>query len=214
MVTIESGFPSRDDVTTPAWTLVPADGGALGETRVQRLEHELEAARAMIRRLAGRNGTDPLTGLLNRDAVGRCLDLEIRRATRHERDLAVLLVDVDRLGAINDVKGHARGDEILRALAGRIRDATRATDSIGRARSDEFLVVCPETDAAGAVRVAEKLVGTAARRTLLIAGTAVQMSICIGVVPVVPGMTPADVMQGAEVALERAKKGGGNRWSL
>lgn len=211
---MDNAVPARDDAGAPAWTLAPSDRGAKEETRVQRLETELEVARATIRRLAGRNGIDPLTGLLNREAIGRCLDLEIRRAQRHGRDLAVLLLDVNHVMALNEEKGPDRGDDVLRALAAHIRATTRATDSIGRARSDEFLVVCPETDAAGAVRVAENLTGNTAKRTILIAGSKVTLSVWIGVVPVVPGMTTADVVQCAEQALERAKKSGGSRWSL
>jgi diguanylate cyclase (GGDEF)-like protein len=203
-----------DAAARPAWELVPLDGGVSESMRVHRLEHELEVARETIHRIATSNGIDTLTGLLNRDAIGRCIDLEIKRAHRHQRDLAVLLVDVDRLGAINEVKGHERGDEVLRTLAQHIRDATRATDSVGRARSDEFLVVCPETDAAGAVRVAQTLIGKSARRVLVLAGSSVHLSCCIGIVPVVLGMTLADVLGAAQAALERAKKAGSNRWSM
>jgi diguanylate cyclase (GGDEF)-like protein len=196
------------------WTLAPADGGASGDARVSSLERELELARAAIQRMAEHIDVDPLTGLYNQHAIRRCVELEVARARRHERDLAVLLVDVDRLGAINDVKGWSAGDEVLRALALGICGATRATDIQGRLGSDEFVVVCPETDPSGAVRVAEKLVSKVAGRTLVVAGRTVHLSICVGVVPVCPGMTAADVLDGAGVALARAKGAGGSRWAL
>jgi diguanylate cyclase (GGDEF)-like protein len=224
----------------PTWELVPFDqsaraqveAGILGPTpeslgagptpdddtpesvRLRMLENDLALARAAIERIATARGIDPLTGLLNRDAIGRCIELEIRRAHRHQRDLSVLLVDVDRLGAINDVKGREHGDEVLRALALHIRDCTRETDSVGRARSDEFLVVCPETDPTGAVHVAQRLVGESARRNFVLAGAAVHLSCCVGIVPVVVGMTLADVLGESQEALARAKKAGGSRWSV
>jgi diguanylate cyclase (GGDEF)-like protein len=202
--------------SAPTWTLRPADGGATGEARVLRLEQELALARLTIRRLMDDSGVDPLTGLLDGEPIRRCVDLEMRRAQRHGREVAVLLVDVDRLGAINEVKGRSAGDAILRALAQRLREGTRSTDTVGRAGSDEFIVVCPETDAAGAARVAEKLISEAARSPVVVAGASVHLSVCIGVVPVTPGigMTRDDVLDTAVSAVQRAKKGGCDRWSL
>jgi diguanylate cyclase (GGDEF)-like protein len=205
---------AADDTATPGWKLVHSDRCASPELRIERLEQDLEEARQTIRRLATSSGIDALTGLLDRDAIGRCLELEIQRAHRHHRDLAVLLVDVDRLGAINEVKGHESGDDVLRTLAGLIRDTIRATDSVGRARGDEFLVVCPETDAAGAVRVAETLVSHAASRSLVVAGAAVHLSCCVGIVPIAARMTLGDVLKASDAALDRAKRAGGSRWSV
>jgi diguanylate cyclase (GGDEF)-like protein/putative nucleotidyltransferase with HDIG domain len=106
--------------------------------------------------LARRAFTDPLTGLANHRAFQERLHVEVARAQRHGRPLALAVLDVDRFKSINDVAGHATGDRVLARLAGRLRAGLRAEDVIARTGGDEFAVLLPETDAPEAFEVLER----------------------------------------------------------
>lgn len=101
--------------------------------------------------------TDPLTGLFNRRYFFDLAQREIDRAGRYGRQLAVLMVDLDHFKEVNDLYGHAAGDEVLRKVGNRLAEALRKTDILGRYGGEEFAVVLPETARAGAKLVAEKL---------------------------------------------------------
>jgi diguanylate cyclase (GGDEF)-like protein len=98
---------------------------------------------------------DALTGCMNRAHGLELLDAEIARARRSELAVSVLMFDVDQFKRINDVHGHLCGDEVLAAVGYRLRLVLRRSDLRCRYGGDEFLVVLPETPAAGAMRVAE-----------------------------------------------------------
>ncbi len=87
---------------------------------------------------------DPLTGLYNRRSGEQRLAEEIGRATRYERPLTLLLLDLDGLKQINDQFGHAAGDEALRTSAERLQRAIRGSDQAVRLGGDEFMVILPE----------------------------------------------------------------------
>ncbi|MGF6939193.1 diguanylate cyclase (GGDEF)-like protein [Paraburkholderia sp. UCT70] len=116
--------------------------------RRQRVEHELE-------RLAG---TDGLTGLPNRRALCETLEREWLRARRTGSVLSLLFVDIDHFKAYNDTYGHQAGDVALTAVARCIRRVIqRPGDCVGRYGGEEFVVVLPDTDAAGAGVVGENI---------------------------------------------------------
>ncbi len=129
--------------------------------RSLRYAMRLHATLAELRRLAAR---DMLTGLFSRREGLRLLEIEIARARRHLRPLAVLLVDVDHFKQVNDTRGHAAGDEVLRAVAEALLAGARAEDIVVRWAGDEFAVWLPECDAAHAAIVAHRML-EAARRT-------------------------------------------------
>ncbi len=138
---------------------------AFGEPHSIDIEHvamDISAAidaskREQVRSLEERASFDSLTGALSRSELLRRLDEESARVLRHGRSLSVVYVDLNDLKKINDESGHAEGDRILRLLVEICADNTRAADSIGRMGGDEFLLVLPETDSAGAENVARKL---------------------------------------------------------
>ncbi len=94
--------------------------------------------------------TDPLTGLLNRRGLDRLLERERSRMKRHGGQIAFILADVDAFKAINDERGHAAGDEVLRAVAAALMATCRESDAVARYGGDEFLVAMPETGMAEA----------------------------------------------------------------
>jgi diguanylate cyclase (GGDEF)-like protein len=100
---------------------------------------------------------DQLTGLANRTLLQGRTDESIAGAVRTGISVAVLFVDLDGFKAVNDHLGHVIGDSALRQVAGRIRGRVRPTDVVGRFGGDEFVVVCPESDADAATVVAERI---------------------------------------------------------
>lgn len=101
--------------------------------------------------------TDSLTGLYNRGYMIDRLGLEFKRAGRNRETLSCLMIDLDHFKQINDTYGHKFGDVILEAMAQRLQGLIRETDIFGRYGGEEFLIVLPNTNLEGAVKLAEKL---------------------------------------------------------
>ena len=100
---------------------------------------------------------DALTGLYNRSFFFTTMEQEIRRSDRMGRGFTLLMLDLDDLKPVNDTFGHQWGDRLLKAIADSIRHTIRFTDAAARYGGDEFVVLLPETDAAGGYVVGEKL---------------------------------------------------------
>lgn len=100
--------------------------------------------------------TDPLTALPNRNVFLDLFQKELGRAMRHNRPLAVAMIDLDNFKGYNDAYGHAAGDDLLKTLAGLLRSGRRTSDLAARYGGDEFALLLPETDAAGAMVVADR----------------------------------------------------------
>jgi diguanylate cyclase (GGDEF)-like protein len=151
---------------------------------------------------------DPLTGMLNRNAlVTRVTELSQQAAIMRE-PVALVVCDLDRFKAVNDSHGHAAGDAVLRDVAYRMRKALRAYDLAYRLGGEEFLVVLPGGDAAKGAVVAESLRAAIADEP--IAGLLVTMSFGVSASP--PGDFDYDkVFAEADIALYRAKREGRNR---
>jgi diguanylate cyclase (GGDEF)-like protein len=165
--------------------------------------------------------TDPLTGLSNYRFLKESIRREVERASRFGRRLAVLALDLDRFKEVNDTYGHAAGDAVLAEFARRLRAEIREVDFAFRQGGEEFVILLPETDAAGGVVVAERL-GEAVRRTPVLAASAqsdrparIPMTVSIGIA-VYPdhGTTGPSVLEAADNALYAAKTGGRDRYRL
>ncbi|MGH7444424.1 MAG: GGDEF domain-containing protein, partial [Longimicrobiales bacterium] len=101
--------------------------------------------------------TDPLTGLGNRRFFEDVAELEMNRSRRYQRPLALAYVDVDRFKQVNDERGHAAGDALLRMIAAEIPSGLRRSDVVARIGGDEFAILLPETPPAGAEVALQKL---------------------------------------------------------
>jgi diguanylate cyclase (GGDEF)-like protein len=150
---------------------------------------------------------DSLTGLANRRALEEVLAAEISRAHRFAHQLAVVLLDLDRFKEINDSFGHAAGDVMLRAVSRLLTSLARQGDTVARWGGEEFVVVLPETDLAGAHRFAERL-----RRTIEAQSVGdMQTSTSCGVATMLPEDDVEELLHAADQALYQAKTNGRNR---
>ncbi|RYE08987.1 MAG: diguanylate cyclase [Hyphomicrobiales bacterium] len=134
-----------------------ADGQALvvvsDVTKIRQAEVALKAMTEQLRLLAT---TDGLTSLTNRRAFDMALDSELARARREGRPLSLLLADVDRFKAYNDIYGHLMGDEVLKSVGICLRQAVqRPGDTAARYGGEEFVAILPETDEDGAFFIAD-----------------------------------------------------------
>jgi len=178
--------------------------------RIVELQEQLLMAREALRQQATHDG---LTGLLNRTAVLQILHKELARSRRENRPLSLLLADLDRFKQINDEHGHLVGDAVLREAAARMKSAIRRYDAIGRYGGEEFLVVLPGCDAAGATAQAERLRLALAREPFSIGGQAIPVTSSLGgtlCAGGVPGEAD-DLIREADRALYLAKERGRNR---
>jgi diguanylate cyclase (GGDEF)-like protein len=150
--------------------------------------------------------TDELTGLANRRAFNEALG-RAAAARPADRGLAVLVVDLDGFKEVNDSLGHHYGDELLRLVAPRLRQAVRSDDVVARTGGDEFAVLLPGADAARAAQVAERLRG-GFRRPFRLGPRprAISASVGIAVAPE-DGAEPVELLQHADLAMYEAKTG-------
>ena len=150
---------------------------------------------------------DSLTGLANRRALEEILAAEISRAHRFAHQLTIVLLDLDRFKEINDSFGHAAGDVMLRAVSRLLTSLARQGDTVARWGGEEFVVVLPETDLAGAQRFAERL-----RRTIEAHAVGeMKTSASCGVTTMLPEDSVEELIGAADQALYLAKSNGRNR---
>jgi diguanylate cyclase (GGDEF)-like protein len=150
---------------------------------------------------------DPLTRLYNRHAFAVRLELEMTRSTRYGRPFALVVLDVDGFKAVNDRHGHLAGDAALEQLGRVLRAGLRAADTAYRIGGDEFALLLPETSAAEAraviERIAEELAAAGDR-----AGTALRASFGV-IVGEAAGSADADqLLRAADAAMYEAKRTG------
>ena len=167
---------------------------------------------AVEQQLEHRARTDELTQLLNRKEVLSRIQTLSGQSRRTGHELAVLFCDIDRFKEINDSHGHAAGDEVLRAMAERLRHTLRTSDDLAaRMGGDELLVVLHGVqDLPNAAEIAEKL-RAAAAEPVPIPGGHVHVTLSIGVTLADKGESTDTLVARADTAMYRAKQGGRNR---
>ena len=154
------------------------------------------------------SNTDRLTGLANRRRLDEFLEEESGRARRTQLPMAVIIADIDDFKGINDAHGHLKGDTVLVAIATIFRERARKIDRVGRWGGEEFMIVCPDTDAEGAYDLAEMLRQAVVGHVFEVPGA---HTCSFGVAALRPGEGAEAVVQRADTALYRAKREGRNR---
>lgn len=161
--------------------------------------------------LAHRASHDSLTGLFNRGYLNELGVREMALARRHDRPLAIAMLDIDRFKAINDTFGHDVGDLALKALADTCRDTVRQIDHVGRFGGEEFVCIMPETDAPEALACAERLRQNVAAMRIDSPRGIVSFTISIGIALHSPEHPDWEgLVKEADTAMYRAKQAGRN----
>lgn len=155
--------------------------------------------------------TDGMTKLMNYRAFQEQLKAEVHRATRYQRRLTLLMMDVDHFKEINDRFGHQGGDHVLEEVAQVVRSYIRREDFAARYGGDELAVILPETGLAGASIVAQRLGDLVRDHKFDLPDPSYKVGLSIGVAELTDGMTPADLIRKADDGLYKAKKGGRGR---
>ena len=158
---------------------------------------------------------DALTGVPNRRLLEDRLEHAIRHAHRKEMLLAVMFMDLDRFKEVNDTLGHAVGDDLLLQFTTRVKDCLREDDTLARLGGDEFIVLLPEMERLSDVfAVADRLI-EANKRPYQINGNQINVGSSIGI-SLYPedGTTVQELINGADIAMYRAKREGRNRYKL
>ncbi|UZE84395.1 putative bifunctional diguanylate cyclase/phosphodiesterase [Pseudomonas viciae] len=158
---------------------------------------------------------DGLTSLPNRSLFSKMLAQSIREASRYDRQLAVLFLDLDRFKQINDTLGHDAGDQLLQAVALRLRACLRASDTVARLGGDEFVILLPELSEDSYVAVtAQKVLSTIARPFNL-HGQEFRVTASVGI-SVFPrdGLDEQTLKKNADSAMYQAKQQGKNNFQF
>jgi diguanylate cyclase (GGDEF)-like protein len=189
------------------------DGKLIAVVETLRDMTDQKRAETALKTLAASDG---LTGLANRRSFDQTLAMEWSRAQRTKRPLSLLFVDVDHFKAYNDLHGHQKGDECLRAVAFAIgENALRPADLSARYGGEEFAVIMPETDQRGARKVAERLRNVLAGLGLThgASGVGPVVTLSIGIATLVPSEELGSewLLRQADQALYAAKLSGRNR---
>lgn len=185
------------------------------ERRVTQRTSELEGLNARLReserQLQAMVHTDPLTGLANRLLLEARLEQSMQQARRNNGQIALLLIDLDRFKEVNDTRGHAIGDEVLRTTAERLRSAVREVDTVARIGGDEFVVVLSAIgSAADAERLAAKLVD-GIRQPMRVLAMPIECGASVGVALFAGGsLTSTELLRRADRAMYAAKEAGRN----
>ena len=164
-------------------------------------------AEEKIRRLAH---FDPLTGLPNRVLLQDRATHALQMSRRSSEPMALMFIDLDHFKNVNDTLGHDVGDQLLLAVAARFNEVLRDQDTLSRTGGDEFVLLLPGTDAAGAAHVAQKLL-LSAQEPYLIQGQELNITPSIGI-----ALAPADgddygtLAKCADAAMYLAKQSGRN----
>lgn len=166
------------------------------------------------REIAHRAMHDELTGLPNRAHFGDRLTEACDRFKRYGHSFAVLYLDLDRFKAVNDTKGHAAGDELLRQVAARLRATARSSDVIARLSGDEFaLIQTPVAGPGDTEALAARIVETLGA-SFVIASETVSIGASIGAAIGHADLTPDALLATADSALYEAKEAGRGRYKI
>lgn len=176
---------------------------------LRQRNHELEMLNQQLWKLSH---TDELTGYFNRRHIVSRMEEEISRGLRYEMSLSIVLADIDHFKRINDTFGHLAGDRALQTIADLFRSKLRESDLIGRFGGEEFLLILPHTDLAGAEAFCHRLRDHVEKHPLQLGDESITMTASFGVSCLSPEIdTSHKLLRIADRNLYRAKYLGRNR---
>jgi diguanylate cyclase (GGDEF)-like protein len=176
-----------------------------------RTDAELAASRE---ELAYRAAHDELTGLPNRTLIVDRIDQMLARSARSGAPVAAMSIDIDSFKTVNDTLGHLVADELLRAVASRLDDVLRGSDTLGRLGGNEFIAICegPSLDA-GAELIAERLLEALKSPFSLPASAHLPLTLTASIgIATGKRSSAEELLRDANVAMYRAKRTGRNRY--
>jgi len=195
---IVSGQPFGADQVETVASLVAQAVVALENARL----HRVVERQALV---------DSLTGLANRRSLEDTLRVQVARAARFGEEISLVLADLDDFKGVNDRFGHPAGDEVLRAFAAALTETTRQMDIAGRWGGEEFALLLPATDAAGAARLAERARAAIEAHAVETDEGEVAVTASFGVASFPECRELDDLIAAADAALYVAKREGKNR---
>ena len=161
------------------------------------------------------NSTDELTGASNRRDLEARLKEEFFRLKRYDISLSLFMFDIDSFKRLNDTHGHLFGDYILKELTLQIKKLIRDVDVLVRYGGDEFICMLPETEAEGAMVLAERIRIRTSETRYTLGENENSITLSIGVVQAHKSMSdPLELLEAADKALYQSKEEGKNRVSL
>ena len=156
--------------------------------------------------------TDSMTGMPNQNLFMKRLGEEFCRAQRHQKDISLILMDLDHFADLNETHGAANGNRVLKEVGRIFRGTTRIHDLVARFGADTFAMLLPETPFAGAQTVAAKLKATLSDTKIRTGNRSIHVTGSFGIASSSKTTTrPADLLKNAEKALKQAKRRGGNQ---
>ncbi len=163
-------------------------------------------------RLLAEASTDGLTGLANRRHFDEFIEQQITSAVRYHIPLSLIALDLDHFKRLNDRHGHPAGDEVLRALANVLREVSRESDLAARYGGEEFALVLPQTDASGALAVAERCAKAIQATAIPYGGEIISTTASFGVATFDRALhhDASDLLLAADKAVYAAKAAGRN----
>ncbi len=180
--------------------------------RAVGVTQDISQRKAMEESLLQLATSDPLTGLWNRRHFTEMVNGELGRVRRHHSEAALLLMDLDHFKRVNDTRGHAAGDEVLRHFSALIGSRLRDGDIFARLGGEEFAILLPCVDAVGAMRAADRFRRMIVDNPASVQSGPVPFSVSIGVSMLLADDEGFDsVFARADEALYAAKNGGRNR---
>lgn len=193
------------------WKLISSR--ALERERMKELEDAKAAAEQAQEKLHYQATHDTLTNVMNHAQILRVFDRELERAIRGRVPLGILMLDLDFFRRVNEEYGHLGGDEVLRAVAERMRGSLRSYDAVGRYGGEEFLIVLPGCDAKDSAASAERIRQAIAGEPVLHERAQVMVTASFGVTVFDPKNDSGlrQLIARADKALYRAKRKGKNR---
>ncbi|HJQ78897.1 MAG TPA: diguanylate cyclase [Lacipirellulaceae bacterium] len=180
------------------------------QQRLEKAEKQLEAQAAEIKAYESEARTDSLTGLSNRRAFDDELKRRINEWDRKQTPLTLIILDIDHFKKFNDTHGHQVGDEVLRTVAKTLRQQARDMDLPCRYGGEEFAVVLPATELAGACIVGERIRRAVEASVTVYVDKTLKVTCSLGVAQVVQNDDSASLIRRADDALYASKKAGRN----